>query len=95
MRLRWTEDAFGDLREISKHIADRKSPAVAARICRSIYTAIQGLRRFPSKGRLGRRAFTRELVVPGSPYFVVYRLHRETIEIVRIIHGAREYPPVM
>jgi toxin ParE1/3/4 len=43
-------------------------------------------------GRIGRRKGTRELVVAGLPYFVVYRLRASTIEVLRVIHGARDWP---
>lgn len=32
-----------------------------------------------------------ELVVTGTPYIVVYRL-REKVEILAVVHGARDWP---
>jgi toxin ParE1/3/4 len=38
-------------------------------------------------GRPGRVPFTRELVVAGTPFVVIYRV-RADVEIVRVLHGA-------
>jgi len=35
---------------------------------------------------------TRELVIPGTPFIVPYRLVGNTIQILRIFHGARRWP---
>jgi plasmid stabilization system protein ParE len=46
----------------------------------------------PESGRLGRVPNTRELVVTGSPYFLPYRIVGETIQVLRVIDGARRWP---
>jgi toxin ParE1/3/4 len=43
-------------------------------------------------GRQGRAPGTRELVIARTPFIVAYRLHNETIEILRILHGAQRWP---
>jgi len=53
MRVRWIEDAVGDLQQISSRIEADRSLALANRICRAIYMAAQGLRR--PEGRQPRR----------------------------------------
>jgi hypothetical protein len=46
-------------------------------VCRTIYDAIQIVRRFPESGKTGMEAGTRELVVPAlRSYIVVYRVGR-------------------
>jgi toxin ParE1/3/4 len=50
------------------------------------------LPRMPESGRLGRVPGTRELVVTGSPYFLPYRIVGDTIQILRVMHGARRWP---
>jgi plasmid stabilization system protein ParE len=42
-------------------------------------------------GRFGSVEETRELVVAGTPYIVVYRVTRR-VEILRIRHGAQRWP---
>jgi toxin ParE1/3/4 len=58
-------------------------------------TAVAGLARFPQSGRPGRRAGTRELVVGRTPYLVPYRILGETIEILRVLHGSRQWPAAL
>ncbi len=42
-------------------------------------------------GRKGRVAETRELVTPGTPYIVVYRI-TVRVEVLAIVHAARAWP---
>jgi len=35
---------------------------------------------------------TRELVIPGTPYIVAYRVIDDQIEILFVQHGARKWP---
>ena len=44
-------------------------------------------------GRLGRVPGTRELVATGTPYLVAYRNRDGDIQVLRVLHGAREWPP--
>jgi len=53
---------------------------------------VEALAQFPNQGRTGRKSGTRELVLSGSPYIAMYRLHRDAIEILRILHGAQSWP---
>jgi len=46
----------------------------------------------PALGKAGRVAKTRELVVAGTPYIVIYRVKDNRLEILRIFHGARQWP---
>jgi toxin ParE1/3/4 len=47
---------------------------------------------FPNSGRPGRVAGTRELVVPGAPYILPYRIDGDAVRILRVIHAARLWP---
>jgi toxin ParE1/3/4 len=51
------------------------------------------LNHFPKIGRAGRRAGAREFVVSGTPYILEYRVAKATVEITRVIHGTRKWPP--
>lgn len=53
---------------------------------------VEGLQRFPESGRLGRVEGTRELVVDRTPYIAAYRIAGDTVRILRVLHGAREWP---
>ena len=47
---------------------------------------------FPNRGRTGRIAGTRELVFGPLPYIAVYRVTEDIVEILRIYHGAQDWP---
>ena len=47
---------------------------------------------FPLSGRDGRVDGTRELVIPGTQYIVAYRVVDSGVEILAIMHGARQWP---
>jgi toxin ParE1/3/4 len=53
---------------------------------------VERLRDFPRSGRAGRIPETRELVVSGTPYIVVY-LVSDGVEFIRVLHGAQQWPP--
>jgi toxin ParE1/3/4 len=44
-------------------------------------------------GRIGRVPGTRELIVGGTPWIIVYRVRADAVEIIRVLHGAQKWPP--
>jgi toxin ParE1/3/4 len=46
----------------------------------------------PHMGRPGRVPGTRELVIRRTRYIVPYRVHGETLQILRVYHSARRWP---
>ena len=68
------------------------SPRAAAMVDDRIEAQIEGLIRNPEMGRMGRTAGTRELVVARTPYIAAYLIDRETVRILRVLHGAQEWP---
>ncbi|MFZ0420208.1 MAG: type II toxin-antitoxin system RelE/ParE family toxin [Candidatus Sulfotelmatobacter sp.] len=91
MRLRWTTPATDDLYNIVQRIQQDK-PDAASDVAQTIYDGCSSLENFPHLGRKGRIAGTRDLVFSGLPYIVVYRVVDQVIEIVRIYHGAQDWP---
>jgi predicted transcriptional regulator len=90
VRVRWLRKAIANLDAEAEYIA-RDSPA-AGRVAARVTHAIEGLRHHPSMGRPGRVPGTRELVVPGGPYVVPYRVRNDSVEILRIFHTSRKWP---
>lgn len=91
MRVAWTPAAAADLEEISDYLYEQ-SPETCLRLVRKIYSAASDLKTFPHRGRAGKKEGTRELVITGLPYIVVYQVSRETVRIIRVLHGARRWP---
>jgi len=44
-------------------------------------------------GRRGRVPRTRELVIQRTPYIAIYALRSDLVFILRIVHGAQQWPP--
>ena len=53
---------------------------------------IEALKQHPELGRLGRVRGTRELVISRTPFIVVYRVKATRVEILRVLHGAQQWP---
>jgi toxin ParE1/3/4 len=54
---------------------------------------VSQLTKHPEIGREGRIADTRELVIHRTPFILVYRLNGDRIELIRLLHGAQQWPP--
>ncbi|MGH7948516.1 MAG: type II toxin-antitoxin system RelE/ParE family toxin [Candidatus Binataceae bacterium] len=72
-------DAQGD------YIAN-DDPAAATRIVNLVLDGVERLAAFPVSGRPGRVPGTRELVVPGTPFIVPYRVVGQSVEILAVLH---------
>jgi toxin ParE1/3/4 len=92
MQIRWTSSAAFDLTQISDYSQARFSPAQARQTALAIYDAAESLNTHPNRGRPGRKPNTRELVVSGLPFVIIYRSIANDIEIIRILHGAQKWP---
>ena len=91
MRVRWSVDAADDLERICDYIA-QSNPHSARRIARTIVDGIASLHTFPNRGRPGRVEGTREVVFAPLPFVAVYEV-RDEVYVLRILHGARQWPP--
>ena len=91
MRVRWTSDAADDLERICDYSA-QASPDAARRLAAAIVEGVASLRTFPNRGRPGRVDGTRELVFAPLPFVAVYEVNDE-VQVLRILHGAQEWPP--
>ncbi len=91
MILIWSPTARAHLRHVEAFIAE-DNPGAAADTAERILDAVERLRDYPASGRPGKSPNTRELVVPGTPFFLPYRVKDEAVEILGVIHGARRWP---
>lgn len=91
MKIRWTEGANNNLDHVAEYIAENNPPAAIATVNKIIETA-QMLADYPAVGKRGRELGTRELVVAGLPYIVIYTVQREGLVILRVLHTSMKYP---
>lgn len=89
MKIRWLDEAISDLIDIRDYIANDK-PQTAQAVASRIRKTIDLLRDQPGIGRPGRVEGTKELIIPGLPYIIPYRVKANTIEVLRVLHAARK-----
>jgi addiction module RelE/StbE family toxin len=91
VKLTWSAFALSDRDGIFTYI-EGDNPAAAVLIDERIAAATRHLIEFPARGRNGRIAGTRELVINGTPYIAAYAVTETTVHILRVLHGAQEWP---
>jgi addiction module RelE/StbE family toxin len=91
VKIRWTRLARKDVDAAYDYVASDNAGA-AGQFLERIEQAAAVLVRHPMAGRTGRIAGTRELVIPGTPWILPYRIRRGCIDILAVIHGARKWP---
>lgn len=92
MIVRWGREADRQLLAAIAHIHSENRCAAATMYARIRQRAEQ-LERFPFSGRPGRVADTRELVVPGTAFIIVYKVYPNMVFVIGLIHAAQLYPP--
>lgn len=91
MHLEWTRPALNDLKSAGDYIA-ADNPKAAERIAERVQEAVEYLLEYPNMGRAGRVQNTRELVISGTPFIIVYLIVFPKIQILRMLHHARKWP---
>jgi plasmid stabilization system protein ParE len=90
MKAVWSRRAIRHLVSLREFIA-KGSEQNAARVAERILDAIELLQTQPEMGRPRRVLGTRELVVPGTPYIIPYRVRRERLELIAVFHGRQNW----
>ena len=93
MLIRWDQRADADVVQIVRFLLERNTTA-ARRIRQAIHDHVALLASHPWLGHAGRQSTTRELVVARTQYIIVYTVdtRADTILILRVLHGARQWP---
>jgi toxin ParE1/3/4 len=91
VKVRITLQAAGHLNAVHEYL-HAISPRVAVAQMKLIFRAIDRLKQFPQAGHVGRLEGTREMMVPRTPFLVVYSLRGEQINILAILHGSQQWP---
>jgi toxin ParE1/3/4 len=91
MKVVWPRRAIRHLVSLREHI-ERDSEHNAALVAKRIVRSIDFLQRHPEMGRSGRMVGTRELVVPDTPYIILYRVRRERLDLIAVFHGRQKWP---
>ena len=91
MKIKWVRLALTDLDEAAAFISQDNTEA-AKRTVKRIRDAARLLSDQPDAGRPGRVHGTRELVIADTPFILPYRVVKNTVQILRVLHGARNWP---
>ena len=88
--LDWSARSRRDLLLIDAFYAQFGSPT-AVRVVAAIFDAAMALEQHPRIGVRGKRPGTRHQLVAEYPYIIVYRVRRNSVQIVRVLHQLRRY----
>jgi len=91
-RVRWTEPALSDIERIYAWIEPHGEQS-AIRIVTRLRDRAESLASLPQQGRAGRIKGTRELVVAGTDYLILYQLAEDAVEVLRVVHTRQKWPP--
>ena len=91
LKIEWPPLASANRFEQLDYIA-QDNPLAAIDQDERIEHQIDMLLQHPQMGRPGRKKGTRELVISRTPFIVVYRAKGARIEIIRLLHGAQQWP---
>ena len=92
MRLFWTPEALDDRRTIYDYI-EADNPSAALALDELFSEKANRLIDNPSLGRLGRVTDTRELVAHQN-YILIYDTTADLVRVLRVLHAAKQWPPV-
>ena len=91
MRVVWTSRSLRHLASIGTFL-EARNPGAATRTVEAVRDKVEALQANPLQGRVGRNPGTRELVITGTSYIVVYRPRRDRLDIIAVMHGAHLWP---
>lgn len=89
----WTQVALDDLAGIRDYIA-RDSLYYAEKFVDDVFTAVERLEQFPESGRkVPERNDQNFREIIFGMYRIIYRLVRDNVYIVTVVHGKRDFRP--
>ena len=95
MKVALTDEALRDLLDIGDWIA-RDNPRRAVTFVAELRSACGGLSKHPLRFQLVDRHRNREVRRrPHGAYLIFYRVRADTVEILHVLHDARDYEPLL
>ncbi|MBI4650302.1 type II toxin-antitoxin system RelE/ParE family toxin [Candidatus Desantisbacteria bacterium] len=94
-KLIWTEDGIKSFEDVIQYIS-YDSPYYASDFAKKILLSIEKLNTFPQIGRLVPEYSNpdiRELIYQN--YRIVYKINKNVIYLVLVIHGSHELPKII
>lgn len=91
VRVSRTESAESDLDAIADYYG-KLNPIAALHLLDRIGETEALLCEHPHIGKAGRVPDTREVVITGTPFVLIYSLRRDVIIVLRVLHGRQQWP---
>jgi len=92
MKVNWTEAARAQLRDIRGFVAG-SSPQYATKMVDRLTRRSQQISKFPRSGRVVPEANDVNIrEVLEGPYRIIYHILEDEIDIIAVVHGARQWP---
>jgi plasmid stabilization system protein ParE len=91
MKILWTRSARIDRSEIFQFI-EADSIRAACKMDDIFASKAALIAKFPQIGRPGRTPGTREFLAHRH-YFLIYKVGRNHVQILRLLHTSRQWPP--
>lgn len=91
MKAVWSRRAIQHLVSLRNFI-DKESEQNAALVAKRILDSVELLQTQVDMGRPGRIPGTRELVILNTPYLIPYRVRRDRLELIAVLHGHQKWP---
>ncbi len=89
-----TDQAEADLAEILEYL-DQHSPLIAERVADAFDDRFRLLAQFPEMGRAREELSTGLRSVVVEHYVIFYRVTASAVELIRILHEARDIGAIM
>lgn len=87
----WAVDAEDDLAEIIRFVAER-NPTAAQRLWNVLHDSVLPVAEHPYLYKQSERVPGCREIVAHPNYIVVYRVERECIDVLRVLHSRQQYP---
>lgn len=92
MELKWTKKAKEDLDKIFNYIFEDK-PSAGYAVVQRIQKKAELLSDFPYIGTISIKDGTMETTVDKTSCFLIYKVFKKHISIIRVMHGATKQKP--
>lgn len=92
--VRFLPESQDDVDDIVRYF-DHRSESVGDRFFAAVHKTVEMLRRHPEMGTVLRSALGKttrlRTIIDFKKYLIFYRVENDTLLIVRVLHGSRDY----
>jgi toxin ParE1/3/4 len=90
-QIKWLASAVKDIDCVYEFISQDR-PLSAKKVVQVILDYVEKLSQYPESGKTGRVVGTREIVIHPYPFVVIYRIKKNDVQILSVLHTSRKWP---